>query len=92
VGNVSVGPQISLEAQTYTHGIAPGLSRIDRGADGATQLKLVGFYGHDLNQGHFFDQLFRPLNVQTVFFCVPASTFNVDSLNVGALVYTLGDL
>ena len=52
---VFVGLEVSLEDQADTHGIPSHLCDVAGCLECATQLELVSFDGHDLNQGHFND-------------------------------------
>ena len=89
---VFVGLEVSLEDQADTHGVPSHLCDVAGCLECATQLELVSFDGHDLNQGHFNDQLLRVLVVQTVLVRAPLRSLKVKALDVATELEALLDL
>lgn len=89
--NVMLSLKIGFEHETDSHRIRSQLSDVDGCLDRTSELQLVGLDRNDLNQWHFFDKYLRLLVVQTISFCVPSRTFNVETLDVSTLVQSLSD-
>jgi len=92
MGDMLVSLDVSNEHLSLAHSISAILSDIDWSLDGSTKLQLVSFNRNHANQRHLNDQFLGVLVVQAVLFNGPTSTFEVQSLDVGAGVKTLGNL
>lgn len=90
--DVLVGLQVCFHDQADAHRVRSQLSDVDGSLYRASELQLVRFDRNDLHEWHLFDQHFWLLIVKAVFFNTPSSSFNVQSLHVGTLVQSLGDL
>jgi len=84
--------QVSLEHETNTHSITSCLCHVHGGSDGTSELKLVSFDGHNLNQRKLLDELLRSLVVKAVLVGVPASTLEVHTAHKGSVFQSLFDL
>lgn len=89
--NVMLSPKIGFEHETGSHRICSQLSDVDRCLDRTSELQLVGLNGNDLNQRHFLDEYLRLLVVQTIVYGIPSCAFNVETLEVSALLQSLSD-
>ena len=92
MAGVFVGLEVSLEDQADTHGVSSHLSDIAGCLESAAQLEFISLNGHDLNDGHFDDQLLGVLVVQAVLVCAPLGTLQVKSLDIATELETLLDL
>lgn len=89
--NVMLSLKIGVEHETGSHRICSQLSDVDRCLDRTSELQLVGLNGNDLNQRHFLDEYLGLLVVQTISFGIPSCAFNVETLDVSALLQSLSD-
>jgi hypothetical protein len=91
VGNVLIGLQISLEHKTNAHSVTSSLCHVDWSSDCASELELVCFDWHDLNERHLLDKLLGSLVVEAVLVSVPSGTLDEHTLDVGSVFNPLGD-
>jgi len=89
--NVMPSPKIGFEHETGSHRICSQLSDVDRRLDRTSELQLVGLNGNDLHQRHWLDEYLRLLVVQTIVYGIPSCAFNVETLEVSALLQSLSD-
>lgn len=90
VTDVHVGLQVGLHHQSDTHCVGTELRDINWRLDRTSQLQLVRLNRNDLDQWHLFDQDLGDLVVEAVLFKTPSRTLNIQSLNVRALLESLG--
>lgn len=90
--DVLVRFKVSFKHKADTHSVSASLGHVDWCSDGSSELQLVRFNGHDLDQGHLFYQFLRALVVKAVSVSVPSSTLDIHTLDVGSLFDALSYL
>lgn len=83
------GGEISLKDLSESHGILSVLSHVDWSLQTVLQLEFLSFHWDDLNDWHIYNEFLRILSSENGLRNVPACSFQVESMDVASIFWSL---